>query len=142
MEITDGLIKLKTVQLNRRFRGYARLHRSRYLLVLNHHLTDKEYFIYGFLFDVLADWDKRHPAYGSFEVNFDILGTLIKVHPSKLRRTIKALVDKGFIYNLGKNHYALAGFKLKDTHVQDTDEVTYYSELMKEVNKLKEENRN
>jgi hypothetical protein len=131
MKITEDLVKLKELEFQKRFNGYCKVARDRYLLLMNKDLNFKEFSLYTLLFDVIADWDTRHLKYGTFSLNYDLLSHLIKWSPNKIRRAFKSLINKGYIAFLGHDEYSIIGFKLKDHSYKKDSEFSFYNELKK-----------
>lgn len=113
MKITEDYLKIVNAKFFLRFKGYCFLSRSRYFLYINKDLNDSEFILYSLLFDTVADWDSRHTEYGMFGLNYDLLSQQIGWSASKLRRTVKSLLDKRYIEFLADRKYIIPYFDLQ-----------------------------
>lgn len=131
MKINEELFKAKSFMFQNRFKGYCLSPRSRYLLYINKNLLASEYILFSLIYDSLADWDKRHALYGTFEFNVNLNHEWLKWSVSKTRRNFDSLIKKGFITDLGSNRYAVTGFGLKE-YISEKG-FDFYSEVLNQI---------
>lgn len=139
MKITDEYYQMLTAQFLLKLKGYTLIARNRYLLLINKDLTEEEYCLYTFIYDILADWSPTHLSYGIFEFNPPITSSHFQWGESKIRRIFNSLIKKGFIVSLGNKKYSVIGFDLRRYVTKRSIDFNFYEELKKEVTKHKEQ---
>lgn len=91
----------KTIQeLNRRLKGYnKRVYKHRYLLLQGKILTDREFILFVFCRDTLADWDIEHgdDKYGTFTHSQADIARMLGWSERKVSEVINTLIEKGFL---------------------------------------------
>ena len=99
-----------------RLNGYTSVLRVDFILLKKLEMTEREWYLYMLIKEVITDWDSRHKLYGYFTYDERQIAFYTKWKNAKIKRVFNTLFRKGLftLTDKSKQIYHVEGFELKN----------------------------